>query len=377
MLSFLLITGLFNFTLKIKDIRSFMKFKQFAVLLAVIIFSTWIIAINLSPSIGSVKTGNYSFINKKGLLVINPQYSEVLSFSQGLAAVKLNDKWGYINKNGKALVKPQFNQASSFSEGVAAVTVDGNKWEYIDKTGRRAIRLQFDGIPGLFFEGLASVTIYEDGYPKNNGYINKRGQLVIKTEFSETDNFSEGLAVVETGDGICGIRADYCAYGYIDKTGKMVIGAGFTNAEKFSQGLAAVATYGNSDGANAYGYYFDKWGYINKLGRLVTKPEFSTANNFSEGLAAVEIGRIHNNSDEAGMPTEDIGGKWGYIDETGKQVISAQFDLANSFSEGLAVVRVKDNCGYINKIGKFVVQPQFSSCEDFAEGLAAVKTSIK
>lgn len=74
---------------------------------------------------------------------------------------------------------------------------------------------------------------------------------------------------------------------------------------------------------------------------------------------------------------KDIAGKWGYIDGTGKQVISPQFDLANSFSEGLAAVKVKNKCGYINKIGKVVVQPQFSSCEDFAEGLAAVETVIR
>lgn len=156
---------------------------------------------------------------------------------------------------------------------MAAVTVDDDKWEYIDQTGRRAIRPQFDGsFPGLFFEGLASVTAYEDGYPKNNGYMNKRGQLVIKTEFSKTDSFSEGLAAVETGDGICGVRADYCAYGYIDKMGKMVIKAGFFSAKKFSEGLAAVATYGYSDPANGFSYDFDKWGYINKRGQLVIKP---------------------------------------------------------------------------------------------------------
>nr|MBA2747262.1 WG repeat-containing protein [Tatlockia sp.] len=61
-------------------------------------------------------------------------------------------------------------------------------------------------------------------------------------------------------------------------------------------------------------------------------------------------------------------------DRTGKQVISPQFDLANSFSEGLAAVKIKDKCGYINKIGKVVVKRRFSACEDFAEGLAAVKT---
>ena len=132
-------------------------------------------------------------------LVVKPQFSEVKNFSQGLAAVKLDDKWGYIDKTGKVVVKPQFSEAYSFSERVAGVTVDSNKWEYIDQTGKQRIRLQFDGsLSGWFSEGLAPVTVYEDGYPRNNGYMNKRGQLVIKTQFSEIYGFSEGLAAVET-----------------------------------------------------------------------------------------------------------------------------------------------------------------------------------
>lgn len=359
-----------------------MKFKPFAILLTVISFSTCSVVFNLSPSTGSVKAESYGFINEKGLLVIKPQFSEVRNFSQGLAvvkigdkwgfidktgkliirpdysdaydfsqglaAVKLGDKWGYINKTGKALVKPQFYQAYSFSQGVAEVTVDGNKWEYIDRTGRRA-----------------------------KGYINRLTSIDL-TQFSEVGIFSEGLAAVETGDGFCGVRAEQCDYGYIDKTGKMVIKPGYYRAREFSQGLAAVATYAYpSDPPDALSYGFDKWGYINKKGQLVIEPIFSYANNFSEGLAAVEIGRIHNNVDENGIHTGDIGGKWGYIDGTGKQVIPLQFDLANNFSEGLAAVEVKNKCGYINKIGAVIVKPQFSSCKDFSQGLAAIKTSVK
>ncbi|MFB8790420.1 MAG: WG repeat-containing protein [Potamolinea sp.] len=40
-----------------------------------------------------------------------------------------------------------------------------------------------------------------------------------------------------------------------------------------------------------------------------------------------------------------IGEKWGYIDNKGNLVIQPQVDEANSFSEGVALVRVSQNLG--------------------------------
>ena len=37
----------------------------------------------------------------------------------------------------------------------------------------------------------------------------------------------------------------------------------------------------------------------------------------------------------------------GFIDKTGHYVINPQFDLADSFSDGLARVRIGDKWGYI------------------------------
>ena len=67
-----------------------------------------------------------------------------------------------------------------------------------------------------------------------------------------------------------------------------------------------------------------------KTGTIVINPQFDKAESFSEGLAAVRIG-----------------GKEGFIDKTGHYVINPQFDSANSFSDGLAAVRVGDKWGFI------------------------------
>ncbi|GAH30691.1 unnamed protein product, partial [marine sediment metagenome] len=80
-----------------------------------------------------------------------------------------------------------------------------------------------------------------------------------------------------------------------------------------------------------------KWGYIDKTGKWVITPQFQWAGSFSEGLAAVRI--------------EGKWG-WGYIDKTGKWVIEPQFNMASRFSEGLAVVKSEGKKGYIDKTGK-------------------------
>jgi len=64
------------------------------------------------------------------------------------------------------------------------------------------------------------------------------------------------------------------------------------------------------------------------------------AERFSDGLAAVKVG-----------------GRFGYIDKTGRVVIPLQFDSAGEFSDGVAEVEVGGEFGYINTSGKYVWEP--------------------
>ena len=71
-----------------------------------------------------------------------------------------------------------------------------------------------------------------------------------------------------------------------------------------------------------------------KTGTFVINPQFDYAEPFSDGLAVVRIGDFET-------------GKDGFIDKTGTFVINPQFDDARSFSEGLARVRIGDEWGFI------------------------------
>jgi len=58
-------------------------------------------------------------------------------FSEGLAAVKVGDKWGFVDTTGRMAIEPQFDFAAPFFDGLALVQMgtEDAKRGYIDKTG--------------------------------------------------------------------------------------------------------------------------------------------------------------------------------------------------------------------------------------------------
>ena len=71
------------------------------------------------------------------------QFNEARPFSEGLAAVRLDEKYFYIDVQGRRITAPRFDMAMAFSEGLAAVEV-GRKWGYINLRGEFQIKPRFD-----------------------------------------------------------------------------------------------------------------------------------------------------------------------------------------------------------------------------------------
>ena len=182
-------------------------------------------------------------------------------------------------------------------------------------------------------------------------------EYAIKPQFDGAWSFSEGLARVKFGD----------RYGYINREGRYVINLLFDDAKDFSDSLAAVSTGGKKiylDSIKSFIIISDKWGYIDREGQYVINPQFDDARDFSEGLAFVENGD-----------------KEGYINREGQLVIKLTYEYGwgRDFSEGLAPVWIgnSDRYGYINKEGQYVINPQFDGAESFSEGLARMKISYR
>jgi hypothetical protein len=108
-------------------------------------------------------------------MVIPYTYDEARDFSEGLAAVKFNGKWGYIDKNDNVVIPCKYDAIGMFSEGLAQVELN-NKTGFIDKTGNMAIPCKYDAV-GKFSEGLAKVEL--NG---KRSYIDKNGRIYTTEE---------------------------------------------------------------------------------------------------------------------------------------------------------------------------------------------------
>ena len=217
--------------------------------------------------------------------------------------------------------------------GLYRIAVNG-KFGFMDRSGKTVITPQFDAAED-FSEGLAQVRV-----GAKSGYINTKGVVAITPQFDEASPFRYGRAGVKLGN----------RFGFIDKDGKYIGNPDFSWAGQFSGDLAAVRT---AEGVMAF---------VNRSGKLELAGKFQQlrGTGFNQGLAP------------AGS-----GGKWGFIDETGKWVIDPQFENAFSFADGLAQVAVGGRWGYIDRKGKFVVNPQYDFADEFYEGLADFRSGNK
>ncbi|MCG4471067.1 WG repeat-containing protein, partial [Lawsonibacter sp. DFI.6.74] len=66
----------------------------------------------------------WGYINKKGEVTIEPTFSYVNQFKEGISLVETKNKYGYIDKTGEFIIKPKFDIANDFSQGLAGVRLN-------------------------------------------------------------------------------------------------------------------------------------------------------------------------------------------------------------------------------------------------------------
>lgn len=68
--------------------------------------------------------GRWGFVDDKNVTMITYSFDEVRPFSEGLAAVRVNDKWGFVNLGGELVIPFRFD-----NNGLIMDSVDSNKSE--------------------------------------------------------------------------------------------------------------------------------------------------------------------------------------------------------------------------------------------------------
>ena len=293
-----------------------------------------------------------------------------------LFPVKRGNLAGFIDIKGDEIIPLQFAEVGEFSEGLAAAQdVESGKWGYIDRTGTFIISPQFR-TAGFFSEGLAGVRMEDsDGW-----YINRSGELIIpgyggsivqngmalvkkqgKTIFTD----KKGKELFEVSGDAWPVGGGLIAFmkngrmGFVDRQGIVIIQPIYHcdvnwRDQQFEERITPVSKL-MPNGK-------DKFGFIDISGKTVVDFQYDWAEQFFDGLA---------------MVVKD--GKYGYINTAGEVVIPLEFDGAEHFSEGLAAMKVNGSWGFMDTSGKIVIDPHYlpriwGSPMIFCEGLAAVRT---
>lgn len=255
----------------------------------------------------------HGFINEKGETINFLGYEDLSSFSNSLSRVRRNRLYGYMNLNMEEIIPCKYEEANHFSEGLACVK-EGSRYKYIDLNGEVVIDSNFNNAYS-FSCGLAFVKI-----DKNYFFINKKGEIALEID---KDLYTD----VMFKDDMLKVYDSNMNFGFMDKEGNIVIPLIYEDANRFSEGLACVTLDSKS-------------GYINKDGEVVIDFKYVYGGQFNNGLTVVL------KKDEEGNK------KWGYIDKTGKEVIPAIYDSAESFYSEYAKVSIGGIYFYIDKKGR-------------------------
>lgn len=144
-------------------------------------------------------------VNQQGQQVIQPSLNRLLDFEEGRGLMRdANYRFYYITEDAD-LYDGYYEEASGFQNGVAVVRV-GDKWGIINKKGIKVIPPKYDKIEP-FNNGLAEIKI-KGLY----GLMTKNGEVLLPLEYERINLVTSNILRVEKGDAV----------GYITTEGKWI-----------------------------------------------------------------------------------------------------------------------------------------------------------
>lgn len=250
----------------------------------------------------------YEYIDAKGSVLFGKTYSSCNSFQNGYASYRNPDdpsEWGLMDQTGKTIFTIKCKSLGSLSDGMISYEDSNGNWGFLDEKGNVVIPAQYQKVYDVpyFSEGLAAVK--KDG---KCGYIDHNGKTVIGFQYSETNPFSDGVAVVSSMDGKPGQNT-----GLIDKDQKILIPMKYRGITDSSEGMVGVIGNGRI-GLTAY---------FTNQGKQITGFDYTNYSSFHDGIAIVQ--------------TEKSGPQHGAINRYGEIIIPFIFTDLKDFHEGISI----------------------------------------
>lgn len=271
--------------------------------------------------------GHRGWMDSKCNFVIEPKYDEIVDCENGYAVVSFFDEgggtWqGIVDDSGKTIIEPMPCELYGFAKnGLAAIRID-DKYGYIDTAGKMVIEPQFFDVENFGDNGLAVVehngTDDSDGM---YGLIDKTGNFVIEPKYDLAFNCPNGMVSVYV-DG---------KYGCIDISGKTIVEPKYDDFTGFNaNGIAAFSVN-------------KKWGVIDDSGKIITEPiyDFDSVvrndNGWFDVVRDNKFGLMNPNGElliklkyDQVLVFEDVmlvqKKKWGIVDVNDNFIAPPQFD---------------------------------------------------
>lgn len=255
--------------------------------------------------------------------------------------------------------------------------VGGTVWGYINSKGEFIIKPKFDYAMDFEENGLAVV-----GVNNLQGIIDEEGNYVVQPEYGSISGFSEGRASIIDKEG----------FKVINEKGKILTSKAYDFIGTYKEGRAM---YGKTNEAGRYVY-----GYLDLEGKEVIPANYDSAGDFNDGKAVVKVkenqyalidlvGKVLNTYNyyfvgslgDGLLPfSKGINDKYGYMDEKGTVVIEPKFQWGGNFSEGRAIINMSDNFlnryGVIDKKGNYIIDPKYNNINFLGEGRIALGKAI-
>jgi hypothetical protein len=161
------------------------------------------------------------------------------------------------------------------------------------------------------------------------GFMNENGKIIIPPTYDEAGYFFDDLAAVKSNE----------KYGYISKSNKWIIEPFFDDASDFSESRAIIEKN-------------NKMGLIDRNGFVIFETSFEDIGPLSDGLMYAKKDSLY-----------------GYYTKNRINRIPDKFEIAESFENGLAHVRIEGKEAIIDSVGNFVVKPYFEEIDFYSDTL--------
>lgn len=157
-------------------------------------------------------SGANLIINLDGEIVVNNEYELIERFSEGLAKVKKDGKYGFIDNKENVVIPFIYSGAKSFKEGLAPVRRNG-LYGFINHKGRVVINFKFHD--ALQFEnGFAKIRLNKQN---KWGVIDKNGVVIVDCNYKHIDLYTPGKIIVSDGE----------KYGCLNSDGSIILPMAF------------------------------------------------------------------------------------------------------------------------------------------------------